>query len=374
VQIITHPMGLHPAGLFRQLTSHLTLVLHDGVAADHPGLEPLRAAGVNVVDERVRRLVSGHDGRVSSVETISGRHISADAVAIGARFRVRADIFASIGITPAPHPTGLGDYIEADAMGATSVPGLYAAGNVTDPSQQVLQAAAQGSWVGGMISFSLAHEDLAAATRPSANEIDWDHRYRGEQVWSGNPNGTLVNEISNTSAGRALDVGAGEGGDAVWLAERGWHVTATDISTNGLARIAAVASDRSLPIECLHSDANAYQPYEGAAFDLVSAHYASIPRTPDGRAIDNLLHAVAPGGTLLVVTHDLEPMRAPIDTHEHSRAFDPDAYVRVEDFVRALATSPDWAIEVNEKRSRPPGHAAASHHVDDVVLRARRRA
>jgi hypothetical protein len=76
---------------------------------------------------------------------------------------------------------------------------------------------------------------------------------------------------------------------------------------------------------------------------------------------------------LLVVSHDLEPMRAPIDTSAHSRAFDPDAYVRVDDIVAAIADSSAWDIEVHETRSRPPGAASASHHVDDVVLRSRRR-
>ena len=113
-------------------------------------------------------------------------------------------------------------------------------------------------------------------------------------------------------------------------------------------------------------------PFASGAFDLVAAHYASIPRTPDGRGVRNLLNAVAPGGTLLVVSHDLAPMRAAIDTHQHSRPFDPDAYLRVEDFAAALADAPGWDIEVNEMRPRPPG-AASTHHVDDVVLRARRR-
>jgi len=72
------------------------------------------------------------------------------------------------------------------------------------------------------------------------------------------------------------------------------------------------------------------------------------------------------------VSHDLEPMRAPIDTNEHSSPFDPDAYVRVDDFAAALAESPEWHVETHAKRPRPPG-AASSHHVDDIVLRARRR-
>ena len=103
----------------------------------------------------------------------------------------------------------------------------------------------------------------------------------------------------------------------------------------------------------------------------MSAQYASIPRTPDGRGVRNLLAAVAPGGTLLVVSHDLEPMRVPIDPHTVSRPFDPDAYVRVEDVVAVLADSSEWEVVEHAKRPRPAG-AASTHHVDDVVLRARR--
>ena len=191
-------------------------------------------------------------------------------------------------------------------------------------------------------------------------------------MWSGNPNGTLVNEISGVAPRRALDVGAGEGGDAIWLAEQGWKVTASDISRRALDRVGAEAERRGLTVKCHHSDANAFDAFEPAAFELVSAQYASIPRTPDGRGVHNLLNAVAPGGILLVVSHDLEPMRKPIDTTTHSQAFDPDAYVRVEDFAAALTSSPDWAIEVHEKRPRPPGAASAALHVDDIVLRARR--
>ena len=193
------------------------------------------------------------------------------------------------------------------------VPGLYAAGNVTDPSQQVLQAAANGSRVGAMISSELADDDLRALARPSANEADWDHRYEGEQIWSGNPNGTLVIEIGGMTPGRALDVGAGEGGDALWLAEQGWQVTASDVSQRALDRIDAEARRRGLSVECHHADANALDAFETAAFDLVSAQYASIPRTPDGRGVRNILNAVAPGGTLLIVGHDLEAMHARIE-------------------------------------------------------------
>ena len=222
-----------------------------------------------------------------------------------------------------------------------------------------------------MIASALAHEDVAAAARPSGNAADWDHRYSGERMWSGNPNGSLVAEVEGLPAGRALDIGAGEGGDAIWLAERGWQVTASDISQRALDQIAAEADRRGLKVECLLADATAHAPFEREGYDLVCAQYASIPRTGDDRAVRNLLDPVAPGGRLLVVSHDLAPMRVPIDTSEHSQAFDPDAFLRVEDLIGPLKDGADWEIEVHEVRPRPSG-AASSHHVDDMVLRARR--
>lgn len=125
-------------------------------------------------------------------------------------------------------------------------------------------------------------------------------------------------------------------------------------------------------IQSERADANALDPFEADAFDLVTAMYASIPRTPDGRGLHNILGAVAPGGLLLVVSHDLAPIRAPVDTRTHSWAFDPDAYLRADDFELALAESAEWEIELHEARPRPPGASSASHHVNDIILRARR--
>lgn len=181
-----------------------------------------------------------------------------------------------------------------------------------------------------------------------------------------------MKEVAELPPGRALDVGAGEGGDALWLAQQGWTVTASDISEQALARIGVEAARRRLTVERRRADANSLSPFGTVVYDLVTAHYASIPRTPDRRGVANILDAVAPGGILLVVSHDLEPMRAPLDPMRHSRPFDPDAYLGVDDFASALAGDPEWDIEVREKRPRPSGGAGDSHHVDDLVLRARR--
>jgi thioredoxin reductase len=117
VQIVTHAMGLHAAGLFRQLTARLTVVLHDRPDVEGAQVDLLRAAGVEVVAGHVRRLASGHDGHVAAVELADGRRIEAEAVAVGPRFAVRVEAFASLGLSTALHPTGLGAVVETDPRG-----------------------------------------------------------------------------------------------------------------------------------------------------------------------------------------------------------------------------------------------------------------
>ncbi|MER7765199.1 bifunctional NAD(P)/FAD-dependent oxidoreductase/class I SAM-dependent methyltransferase [Streptomyces sp. NPDC097619] len=375
VQIVTHPMGLHPTPLLRHLTERLTVVLHDPAGLDEGAVGALAASGVTVERAEVGRVRTGPDGEVSGVELTDGRVLEADAVVVGARFHARIDALTPLGLTATPHPSGAGEVLAVDPRGETAVAGVYAAGNVTDPSLQVLPAAAQGSQVGAMIAFSLAEEDLKAAARPSGEEADWDHRYGGtERTWSGNPNGTLVHEATGLTPGRALEVGTGEGADALWLAERGWKVTATDISGNALARVRAEADRRGLDVELLRADANAPAPFGTATYDLVSLQYGSFKRTPDRRGLRGLLAAVAPGGTLLVVHHDLSPLEEPVDPAAQTRVYDPEAFVGVEEIADALAAAPEaWRVELHETRPRPAG-AASTHHVSDVVLRAVRRA
>lgn len=369
VQIVTHPSGFHSVAMFRQLSDRFTIILPEDLDGVRLEVDALRAAGVDVIEQAVSSIVTGDWGRVAAVELHGGDRIDADAVVIGVRFKVQADAFRSLGLEPVEHPSGLGAVVGVDETGETSIPGLYAAGNLTDPSHQVLQAAAHGSRVGAVISFSLAHEDIELATRPSAGEADWDHRYGDDQIWSGDPNPSLLTELADVVPGRALDVGAGEGGDAVWLAEQGWKVTASDISQRALGRVAAEGARRGVEIEVHRTDANALGAFNAGGFDLVTAHYVPMPRTPDRRGVRNLLEAVAPGGTLLVVSHDLESMHASGDTTDH-QPFDPDAYLNVADFVDVLEGSSEWGIKTHETRARPATNS--SPHVNDIVLRAQR--
>ncbi len=193
----------------------------------------------------------------------------------------------------------------------------------------------------------------------------WDDRYRAnEQIWSGDPNGTLVAEMTDEPPGRALDVGCGEGADAIWLALRGWRVTALDVSEVALERARKAADDAGVDVEWLHAgllDA----PIGAERFDLVNAQYPALLRTPEHDAERALLAAVAPGGTLLMVHHDFDVGHA----EEHD--FDPADYVQPADMLAML--DDDWILEVNETRPRDVRAGGGAHHHRDHVLRARRR-
>ena len=174
---------------------------------------------------------------------------------------------------------------------------------------------------------------------------------RASRLWSGRPNGALVVEAADLPPGRVLDVGCGEGADAVWLAGRGWSVTALEVSGVALERAAGHARDAGVSVEWVHAGlAEAVLP--AASFDLVSAQYPALLRTPDAAAERALLAAVAPGGLLLLVHH------AGMDTQPvHEGGFDPADYVWPA-MIAALLDE-DWQVEVDEQRPRivPDGGA-----------------
>lgn len=372
--LVTSPMGLHPLPLLRHLTNQLAVVVDPSVPVDDAELEPLRAAGVDVRITSAERVLHDEAGTLRGAQLADGSEVAADSILIGTRLHARLEPFAEIGLTASKHSSGVTDFVEADPMtGQTSVSGVYAVGTLAEPMLQVLPTAAAGGRVGGMVGFDLAREDLAAAARPSAHRNDWDGRYSGDRLWSGNPNGSIVAEAADLTPGTALDIGAGEGGDAIWLAEQGWKVTANDVSGQALSRVRQGAEQRGVEVRTHRADANAASPFDGETYDLVTAAYASIPRTPDHRGIANILGTVAPGGRLVVVSHDMEAMRSAMAGHEVASPFDPEAYVTTDALAESISARADWVIEVNERRDRPAG-AASAHHVHDVILRARRAA
>jgi uncharacterized OsmC-like protein/predicted O-methyltransferase YrrM len=135
---------------------------------------------------------------------------------------------------------------------------------------------------------------------------DWDERYRGATLlWTERPNQFLVEEVSGLKPGRALDLGTGEGRNAVWLAEQGWQVTAVDFSRVALDRGAAIAQRSGVDVEWVHADLTQYRP-AAVAFDLVVILYLHLPPGARRGVLEQAVTALRPGGRLLIVGHDLE--------------------------------------------------------------------
>jgi len=133
----------------------------------------------------------------------------------------------------------------------------------------------------------------------------WDERYAGDDlVWSAEPNRFLVAQVGVLPPGRALDLACGEGRNAVWLAECGWDVTGVDFSKVGLDKARRLAEARGVTVQWELADVTEYTPAPGS-FDLVIVMYLHLPQAARRVAFRHAAAAVATGGTLLVVGHDI---------------------------------------------------------------------
>ena len=132
----------------------------------------------------------------------------------------------------------------------------------------------------------------------------WDTKYAGSDfLWKEEPNRFLVSELDGLPPGRALDLACGEGRNAVWLAQQGWSVTGVDFSQVGLAKAAQLAERRGVEVEWVAADLLEYRP--PAALDLVVVFYFQVPADERRLVLSRAAAALAPGGTVLVVAHDL---------------------------------------------------------------------
>ncbi len=136
------------------------------------------------------------------------------------------------------------------------------------------------------------------------DEAAWDVRYADrDRAFFSEPLALVVELASPLAAGRALDLAAGAGRNAVWLAERGWRVTAVDFSSVGLERAATRATELGRDLDCVHADLYDYRP-EAGAYDLVLLSYMHPQSAKRAAVFTAAADAVAPGGHLLVVGFD----------------------------------------------------------------------
>jgi SAM-dependent methyltransferase len=136
----------------------------------------------------------------------------------------------------------------------------------------------------------------------------WDERYGGSDfVVPTEPNQFVVAELAGLTPGRALDLAAGGGRNSVWLAGQGWSVTAVDFSRAGLDHARKLSAARGIAVaqvDWVLADLSDYQPAPGA-FDLVLIAYLQVVGPLRVQVLAGAAAALAPGGTLLVVGHDL---------------------------------------------------------------------
>ncbi len=212
-----------------------------------------------------------------------------------------------------------------------------------------------------------------AAAGVIMDQAFWDERYQSSStLWSGHPNPQLVTEAAGLAAGTALDVGCGEGADAIWLAERGWQVTAVDLSVVALERAAAqavkIGAAVARRITWQHADLGSWVP-AAASYDLVSAQFLHLPKDQRELIHRRLAESVAPGGTLLIVGHHPSDLQTTIP-----RPPLPELFFTATDVAASLSPR-EWTILVQEARARsaqdPDGRSVTIH---DTVVRAQRTA
>ena len=198
----------------------------------------------------------------------------------------------------------------------------------------------------------------------------WDAHYgQKDQIWSGRPNGVLVGEASDLAPGTALDLGSGEGADAIWLAGRGWHVTAVEVSQTAIDRGTRQAETQGVAALIDWQRHDLAETFPNGAYDLVNVQYLHSPiEFPRDRVLRAAADAVAPGGILLIVGHAGPP---PWAKDPHPEHLFPSA---TDTASSAGLDGPGWELLIREERERdtidPNGEPA---RISDTIVKARRR-
>lgn len=217
----------------------------------------------------------------------------------------------------------------------------------------------------------MSHDHASDLSQMYTQEF-WDARYRtADTIWSGNPNPHLVTQVADISAGSALDVGCGEGADAIWLAAHGWQVTGIDVSTVALERAAEQAANAGAEIAdritWQQADILSWDPAP-AQFDLVSAQFIHLPGPIRQTVYRRLAAAVRPGGSLLIVGHHPSDLETSI-----GRPNLPDLFFTADQIAAALDPD-DWQVIIAAAPERetldPDGRSVT---IRDAVVHAVRR-
>ena len=347
--------GAHSRALLQGWTDQLTLV------------DPSAVAHIGLINDEV--VAQRHDGS----------ELAADGVFVGVTPVPRVQCVAGLSLDRR------GPYLSVDGEGRTSQPGLWAAGDCAwkngeaNVGGQVVASMAAGARAATWIVF-----DRLGISPPSPPPIErpagesggaaavsdfWEQHYgQRNQIWSGAPNQRLVEEVATLRAGTALDLGCGEGADAIWLAEQGWDVVAVDVSTTALSRAAAAAEVRGVGDRIDWRTCDLGVEFPEGAYDLINAAYLLSPvALPRVEILKAAARALRPGGVLLILSHTGFPPGAGTPEHDFS-------FPTPEEQLASLELPPDeWVVEAAEEFDVAMKREGAPTTRIDNVLRLRRR-
>ncbi len=215
----------------------------------------------------------------------------------------------------------------------------------------------------------MSHDHDAPDPSPVTPAEAWEFRYAEQpQRWSGNPNATLVDVVAPLTPGRAVDLGCGEGADAIWLARQGWTVLGVDISTTAVTRAQGAALEAGVDGRATFEarDLATWEPK--GEVDLVTASFLhsreELPRT---QILRRVAAHVAPGGHLAIVSHAAPPPWSEHAPHD-------ELLLDADGEIAALGFGDDWRIVLAEHRERvavsPTGETT---QLEDVAVLLQRR-
>ncbi|AKU18563.1 SAM-dependent methyltransferase [Luteipulveratus mongoliensis] len=215
---------------------------------------------------------------------------------------------------------------------------------------------------------------MTSDTQGQTPEDFWEDFYDGQDaVWSGRPNPLLVRGVESLTPGSALELGCGEGADAIWLATSGWAVTGVDVSTRALTRAAKHAAAAGVGDHVEWEQHNLLRSFPEREFNVVSAQFLHSPVEAEGerpRILRRAAHAVKPGGALLIGSHAGFPSWVDTGEHEHGHYNFPTTAQVIEQL--ALPTD-EWRVDLDEELTTDmPGPEGEPGTRTDTILRLRR--
>ena len=374
----TTPMTAHQALLFRQLSDDVTVLTHTGPALGDEDRERLEARGVRFLDGEVVEVLTTDDA-LSGVRLASGAVVPLRNLVVAAPAVAHSTLLSDLGVEVADFALGdfvFGAYAVAEPTGATSVPGLYTAGNVSSIQAQVSTSAAGGLLTGAFVNAQLIEEEAAhAVAERRATEAFWDERYREGRMHPREANPVLVEVAARLEPGTALDLGSGYGDDVVWLARQGWRVLGIDVSGTAVERSREAAERAGVAGLTRFERHDLAASFPSGTFDLVTTHYLHAPSgLPRDEVLRRAVAAVAPGGTLVVVGHaslppwswkELDPSAG--QQHGHGDLPSPGAV------LAGLALDDTWeAVRVDVAPRAVIGPDGEAGSMDDSVVVVRR--